>query len=276
MPASPARRLTVTVGDEANADTRFDWTWEVKEARGPVLVVDDSGPFSDQFYYAAMDSIFGARPADPEWPHDWSVYDVSGGLPDRLWVLRETFRQFDVVLWYTGGGMSLRLLGAVTPLTDYLAPGGVNPPPAGRLLLCSRAVTGAYTNLPQGFVNNMLGINTTSAPANAFSVPVGKKAVNNQRPALPDITSVETFPQTQEGVGVTPRTGAQAIYKMEYHTYDTRPPYEPFVCVRRPLSASDPLARSVVLTIQLEYFDRAEAIAALRALLTTELGVAAP
>lgn len=262
LPPGPARTLFVSVTDEARADARFHWTWEVKEARGPVLLCDDSGPFTDQFYYAAMDSLFG--------PGQWSLYDLTGKLPDRLWVLRDTFRQFAAVLWYTGGSASLKLRAAVPPLSEYLLP--PEGQTAGKLLLVSKNVTGAYGNLPPGFVTNVLGIATTSAPANVFSIPAGKQALA-LRPGLPAVTSAVGFGQA---IGMTALTGSESIYQLEYYRYDTRPPYEPIVGVRRPGAAGGQPARSVVISAQLEYFVAAEARAALAALLAGELGVPLP
>lgn len=285
VPPAAARTLTVSVLDEARADARLRHTWKVLAARGDVLVVADGGPNPyTAFYRDALDAIFG--------PDGWSLYNVSSplgsdpaypeltrpGLPDKPWVLRDTFREFPVVLWFTGGAASLNLKwaasagGANTALGDYLSPPepGMEP---GRLLLVSKSSAGATYNLPPGFVTNVLGISTTAAPASDINVPIGRQALG-QRPALPSFASSDGF--NRQALGVQPRTGTEVIYKLEYYQYDRRPPYEPVVGVRRPAAAQSPLASVVLLSVQLESFNTVQATAALRAVLANELGVAVP
>jgi hypothetical protein len=261
---SPVRTLTVAVSDEARAEARLDWTWEVREARGPVLLVADGSPFLDELYYAAMDSFFG--------PGQWSVYSMRNGLPDAGWVLLETFRQFEAVWWYTGSSGSQNLVDAVNPLRDYL---NASPPvPRGRLLLVSRAVTGAYSDLPYGFIQTVLGVSPTASPPNIFYVPAGNVA-EGQQAWLPDLASAYNYAGT---IGLQTLTGTEPLYRLEYcrTCYDTRPPYDPVIAVRRPERSVDPQATVVVISTQLEYYDRAQTLAALRALLTAELGVSLP
>lgn len=288
MPPAARRTLTVAVRDEARAEARQRHSWKVLEARGPVLLVADSGPSTYTGFYApAMNALFGAD--------GWSLYNVSSplgddperpelsepGLPDQPWVLRDTFRQFPVVLWFTGGAASLNLKwavtagGANTALGDYLVPPEPEIAP-GRFLLVSKSATGSVaTNvLPPGFVTNVLGISTTAAPASAVNVPIGRQALG-QRVTLPAFASNDSF--NRQALGVVPRTGTETIYKLEYYQYDLRPPYEPIVGVRRPaLSPTTPLASVVLLSLQLESFDPAQATAALGAVLRHELGVAVP
>ncbi len=261
---SPTRNLTVAVRDSARAETRLEWTWEVREARGPVLLVADGSPYLDDLYYAAMDSFFG--------PGQWSVYSMRHGLPDAGWVLLETFRQFEMVWWYTGSGGSQNLVDAVTPVRNYLNP---SPPvPRGRLLLVSRAVTGAYSDLPYGFIQSVLGVSPTAAPPNVFYVPAGNVAEGLQA-WLPDLASAYNYAGT---IGLQALTGTEPLYRLEYcrTCYDTREPFDPVIAVRRPERSVEPRADVVVVSTQLEYYDRPQTLAALRALLTAELGVTLP
>lgn len=260
---APQRTLTVQISDEAHAEARFRHAWEVKEARGPLLVVDDAGPSADLFYYPAMDELLGAG--------QWSVYDMTYGLPDRLWVLRETFRQFPAVLWYTSSGSSNNLKNSAAIIGEYLQPpeAGVTP---GRMLLVSKPVAGSTSNLPSGFITGVLGISTTPAPAVEFNVPIGRKALGQG--GLPNLTSTDGF--NRQALGVQPRTGTETLFKMEYYQYDRRPPYEPIVGVRVPASNVQAYARIVTLSLQLESFNAAESREVLRRLLLEDLGVTLP
>jgi len=289
-PPAAARRLTVLVRDEARSETPFHWTWKVLEARGPVLLVADAGPGTfNTFYRPVMDALFGAE--------QWSLYNLGSplveralagaspelfyvGLPDKSWVLLESLRQFPVVLWYTGGGSSLNLKGSVDPLTRYLVPPpdpatGLPEAPAGRLMLVSKALVGAYANLPPDFVKSMLGVNTVAAPPSDFLVPAGKRALG-QRVTLPAFTAISTT--NRQAIGVQPLTGTEALYRLESFQYspDGRPPYDPIVATRKPPAAQASLATALVLSLQLEYFDQAQVTLALRALLRNELGVTLP
>ncbi len=282
-PPAARRTLTVSVKDEAQADTRFHWTWDVLEARGPVLLVADSGPNSYvACYRPMMDAIFG--------PDGWSLYNLgsplstdpndppqlrNAGLPDRQWVLLETLRQFPVVLWYTGGSGSINLKNSVNAVTQYLIPSEPGKTP-GHLLLVSKAVAGSMGNLPQGFLNNVLGIKSTPAPPAVFNVPVGKRAMGQRAGGiLPNFSSNDQY--NQQALGIQTQSAAsEVIYKLEYYQYNVRPPYEPVVGVRVPTYATAPAARSVVLSLQLEGFNLDETTAALRAVLQNELGVTVP
>ncbi len=260
------RTLTILVSDEAHATTRFTWTWEVKPAVGPVLLVDDfPGNFDRDFYYSALDSVLG--------PGQWSLYDLNDGLPDRLWVLTETFRQFPAVFWYTAATTSQKLAAATDPLTAYLDPAEPGVPP-GRLLLVSAGVIGGSQQLPPGFVTGVLGIGRTPTQPQ-FAIPQDKSAVA-QRPGLPDLHFTNSL---SRGVGLQPQAGSEVLYQMEYYMFwspTRRPPYEPVVAVRRPDAATSPRASAVTLALQLEYVQEADRIAALRALLGDELGVPLP
>ena len=58
--------------------------------------------------------------------------------------------------------------------------------------------------------------------------------------------------------------------------YDLRGPYDPVVAVRRPERSVSPLASVVTISLQLETFVHEHGHAALRAILTEELGVELP
>ncbi len=289
-PPAAARTLTISVRDEAHSEARLNWTWKVLEARGPVLLVADAGPSTfTAFYRPVMDALLGAG--------QWSLYNVGSplvdrslsgvspelyyvGLPDRPWVLLESLRQFPVVLWYTGGGSSLNLKNSVEPLKSYLTPPpnpatGLPEAPAGRLVLVSKSIIGVSSNLPADFVKSVLGVSTVAAPPADFVVPIGKQALG-QRVTLPPFTAISST--NRQAIGVKLLTGTEALYKLEYYQYspDGRPPYDPIVVTRKPPAATAPLASVLVMSLQLEYFDQAQVVLALRALLLNELGVMLP
>jgi hypothetical protein len=263
--AAVERTLTVAVSDEALAETRFPWSWQVREALSPVLLVMDAAPFIDELYIALMDSVFGVD--------QWSRYEMLYfGLPDEEWVLLETFRQFSAVLWYTGSLASQTFETSTNLVSEYLYPPEPEVDP-GRLLFISKDAAGAYSNLPYAFIQSILGVSPTADPPNVFYIPTDKQALGQQA-WLPDITTPNGYAAT---VGVTPLNGTEILYQLEYcRCYDVRPSFEPIVGVRRPERTTDPLARVVVMTTQLEYFVREEAIAALRAILSEEMGVTTP
>lgn len=266
IPPSPQRTLTISVTDEARADTRFHWDWEVRPAVGPALVMTDAGPFTDEFYFPLLDNFFGAG--------QWSRYEINTvGVPDQLWVLTETFRQFEVVIWYTGGSPSQNLGASTAALREYLVPTAPGAVP-GKLLLLSQKIVGSSTNLPTQFIQQVLGLSPTAAPANYFFIPAGNQALGLQ-PHLPAITSTAAV---TGGTGVQLLAGTEALYQMEYcrTCYGNRPPFDPFVGYRRPERSVAPSANVVGLTVQLEYCAVAEASAALQALLAEELGVVSP
>jgi len=264
--APGTRTLTVRVSDEADAEARFQWTWESLPLLSPVLLVDDFGGDLDvPVYHASMDSVFGAG--------NWSLLDMPAGgdrLMDRLWVLTETLRQFDAVFWYTAYSASANLKKAIPSLTEYLDP--TDGAAAGRLLLATKNVVGASSNLPPGFVQSRLGIRSLPAPATEFAIPADKTAFA-LAPNLPDLHPTNSFGRA---VGIQAMAGADTLYQMEYSRYSTRPPYEPLVGMRWPGAATAPVASAVTLSLQLDYLNRAELAVMLRAILGDELGVSLP
>ena len=264
--ANPGTRtLTVAVSDEADAVTKFDWTWESLPVLGDVLVLDDvTGDYDVPVQQAAMDSIFG--------PGNWSRYDLEAGLPDRLWVLTETLRQFPAAFWYTGSSPSYNLRDAVPILTDYLAPteSGVE---AGRLLLACKTVVGSTTiRLSSVFVQETLGISQVAAPATMFVIPIDKKAL----PLIPSLPELRPMSAYGTAIGLMPVNGSEAIYQLEYHRYTPRPPFEPYVGVRMPASATGETARAVTISCQLEFMMLEDVVSALRGIFSDEMGVDLP
>ncbi len=264
LSGDPVETLTVSVMDEALADTRFHWTWQVREPLGPVLLVADASTDTNDLYHTFMNMTFG--------PGLWSAYEiVTAHMPDRAWVLTETFRQFDVVLWYTGSGTSQNLLDANGAIRQYL-----DPPPGegepGQLLLISPKATGAETNLPFAFIQEILGVSPTAAPANLFYVPQGRQALGLQ-PHLPAITAANNF---GAGTGLQPLDGTETIFQMEYcrTCYGGREPFDPYIAVRRP--ARPDTASVVLITLLLDNFVWDEVYPALQAVLTEEMGVTLP
>jgi hypothetical protein len=265
VPAAPNRHLIVLVQDEAHAEARFDYRWSVRQARGPILLVSDASPFIDELYVGLMDSLYGQG--------QWSRYETTYGLPDADWVLLDTFREFDAVIWYTGGGTSRSLRDAAAILRSYVQPEEPDIP-AGRLLLVSRNATGAYTNLSAGFIQSFLGVSPTAAPANLFYVPAGRQALA-QVDYLPDLTCESAV---AGGTGLTPLAGTGVLYRMEEcrTCYGGRQPFDPIVGVRRPDRQTDPLASVALITVQLEYFSRPLARAALAEILSEDMGLEVP
>jgi len=266
--SSSDRALTVSITDEAAAETRFVHQWNVREAKSPVLVVADGVPFIDEFYFAAMDTLFGIG--------EWSRWELLyRGLPDEDWIFLETLRQFPVVLWYTGPLASPNLVKSRENLSQYLRPDSVGIDP-GQLLLMNKNVIGVYGNLPKTFVEGYLGVSDTPDPPLPFYIPDDKQALGLQ-PWLPAFTTSGGYGHC---VGLQPMTFAESLYQLEYcfrcYEVSTDPNNEPFVAVRTPTRATDPIAKTVVVSMQLEYFERQEAITALIALLTQEMGVTAP
>jgi hypothetical protein len=261
------RRLTVLIGDEADATTRFEWDWEVRAPLSDVLLVDDFiGNIDRTFYYAAMDSIFG--------PDNWSLYELSNGLPDRLWVFKETLGQFPCVFWYTGASTSTALNQAADIVAEYLYPPAGSTATSGKLLLVARSLVGGNPLLSPNFVMNTLGVQRTATQP-GFSIPA-TKVCYGIRPGLPTLGFVNGF---STAVGIAAMAGAEPVYQMEYNMFwspSRRPPYEPFVGVRKPSAAVSQYATSVALTLQLEYTQPAASTEAIRVLLRDELGVELP
>jgi hypothetical protein len=270
LPPGP-RTLTVAVSDEAAAETRLTLSWEVRAPRGPLLVVpDNSGTATRAFYRGFLADRYGTD--------GWDEYDFWFGLPDDPWVLLESMRQYQAVLWFDGGGVStiFRSLARRNGVIEqYITPvDGAEP---GRFFLISRNLTGgAYADLNY-FRQNVLGVNPTGNPPTALipvQAAVGVQAIGSQ-PWLPPMTLVDRLGR---GIGLNPLAGSEALYQFEecVRCFGNRPPWDPIIGLRRPERATSAHARVVGLSFQLEAMDQDEAWNVLAAILEHELGVDVP
>lgn len=269
-PVGLATTLTVAVNDEADADTRFHFNWEVREPSGPVLYIpDNSGPQTKAFYRDFLAIEYG--------PGGWDEYSFWFGYPDHSFVLVESMRKFQAVIWADGGSTSPRLESAAETggaLSQYLFPLSGQTP--GRLLLISKGVVGTASALPHPFLKGVLGISPSPLPVAPITTVVGKQALGQQA-FLPPLTSTTSFGQAVGlGLPIEDISKAEPIYQMEYclRCYGTRPPYDPIVGMRFPDRTTSALASSVTLSFQPEYFNSDEVMAGLSAILALELGVA--
>lgn len=264
------RTLTVSVQDEAGGDPRFQYSWDVREPRSSVLYVpDNSSSLGLGLYRGVMDDLYGEG--------NWDEYRFVFGFPDRAFVLLESMRKFEAVLWTDGGSTSDVAQAATVrdgALWQYVEPADDSVP--GRLMMISRMVCAGGTAGPSGvFIGNILGINaTTSAPVDQINSFSGHAALPQGGGAyLPSMTGNNNF---GSGRGMNPLAGTEELYRMEncIRCYGTaRPPFDPLVGVRRPERSTDPLASVVVFSVQLEYFDHGEVTDALTQILTDEMGV---
>ncbi len=270
-----ARTLFVKVGDEADAVTTFTWEWDVLPVLSPVLLVDDfGGSYDTASYYAAMDTIFGLG--------QWSLYNLESGSTDRRWVFAETLRQFECVFWYTGSSPSATLAQTASHVLDYLQPVDPEQTP-GKLLLASKSLIGGGGLVPPGFIQTGLGVNTTPSPP-SFFIPISKtvrkydhEAWTWDDPDNPwDIVALRPTASVGGSVGLLPMAWGEPVYRLEYHRYNPRPPYEPLVGIRTPVRAESAVASAVTLTLQLEYMRMDDVVRELRYLLGEELGVELP
>jgi hypothetical protein len=265
------RTLTVSVSDEAAAETRFTYSWEVRPPRGRVLLVPDNyGSLVNNLYRPFLDEFLG--------PDGYDVYDFWYGYPDNPAVLLASLRQFEVVLWLGGGSTSSILARAAMRdgvLEQYLAP--VDGSEAGRMMIVSRALTGGGSTLPNYFRQTILGVGVSASPPNEL-VPEASAvgAVASGSVAwLPDLT-LES--RSARGVGLTLQNGTDVLYRFDPCTrcFGNRPPWDPIIAFRRPARAQSTLARIVGFSFDLEYMERTATLAALEAIMTQELGVTPP
>jgi hypothetical protein len=263
---STNKTLTVSVGDEAFADTRFSYSWEVREPQSNILYVKD-GPYR-AVYHNFMDGIYGEG--------QWDSYDFWFGYPDSDFTFLETMRMFELVLWTDGGSTSDVMRAASDrdgALQELVLPtDGAEP---GKFMLISKAISGSGSMLSPAFIQTVLGISPTGAPESPLSMVVDKQALGLQG-HLPAMTTTSAI---GGGMGVVLRTGTEAIYQMEecVRCYTSRrPPWDPLVGTRWPERTTDPDATVVVIGLQLEYFDEAEVHAALQVIVNTEFGVVTP
>lgn len=267
VPAGPAV-LTVSVVDEAAADTRFTYSWEVRQPRSNILYVrDNTSGIGRTLYESLMDSRFGAG--------NWDTYNFWIGFPDNPFVLLASMREFEAVLWTGGDGISdvLRTASARDgALESYVNPVDGSVP--GKLLMVSKVLTGSQTRLSATFIQNVIGVSPTGDPAPALDMIAGRQALG-QVSALPAITSITS---AGKGIGLRILPDTEILYRMEFcrSCYNRRPPYDPVMAVRRPARDIAPWAAAVGFSMQLEYFDNTEVMAALNAVFDSELGVLSP
>ena len=251
------RTLTVIVADEADARPRFTWSWDVLPKIGDVLLVDDfAGDHDLTSFHAAMDSIF---------PAGWSLYDMEGGLPDRSWVLLETFREFKAVFWYSGSAVSENMGRSVDMLVEYLDP--TDPAAAeGRLLLASKEIVGNKDVIPPWFQQYHLGINPNTS-GKLLYMDRGK-TIEDPRRRLPDMRTPSGASDPQCAFRVLKaKYPGKVIYEI-----DDRVNRDPAVGIM--VQASDPSrAKVVTLCLQMENLQMPTMIDGLRAIFTLELGV---
>jgi hypothetical protein len=215
--AAGERTLTVSVGDEADAETRFTYPWTVRAPEGEVLFIPDSTPpVTRQFHADFADGYFGVD--------GWGTLEFWIGFPDDPRVLLETLRLFSAVVWFDGGGTSQVFEEAADrdgPLQNYVdPPDGAAP---GRLLVISAAVCGGASGLPNPFIQQVLGISPTGSPQSALEFQPGHTALGLQ-PHLPTMTAASTLAW---GIGMNPLSGTEALYQMEscQRCYTNRPPW---------------------------------------------------
>lgn len=263
------RTLQVRVRDEAAGEALFTYTWEVRPVHGPVLYIyDNTSTMGRAFYRGFLDEHYGVG--------GWDLYDFWFGFPDRPWVLLETMRLFDAVIWTDGGSNSNVLVSAAARdgvLQQYVE--GAEGAEPGRFMLITKAVAGGASRLPAVFVQSVLGISPTPAPPTEFGNIAGRQALG-EYPGLPAMTAVGG---TVVGLGIVPLDGAEALYRMEYcescygDPRRPRPPFDPVVGVRNPDRAQAAQADVITISLLLDQFDPDEVKAALSVLLDDELGV---
>ena len=272
-PVGPSTTLTVSVGDEALADTRFQYSWEVREPAGPIIYVGNgAGPLTKNFYRGFLEDQFGEG--------NYAEYNFWFGYPDDNFVLLQSLRRFQAVLWAGGGSVTPELAaaaGAEGVIAQYVQPQDDSTP--GHFLLVARGVIGVGSNLAHPFLKTVLGISPTASPVSPLTMQAGRQALGLQ-PGLPAVTAANS---TSGGMGLLPFDNpdvpdGESLYRMEECSgcYSRRPPYDPVVAVRYPDRATQTNASTVTIALQLEYFDQAEAYAALAAVLAEEMGVSAP
>lgn len=268
------RTLRVSVRDEALSDANFSYTWEVRAPKGPVLFIGDGmSPDSRAFFEGILDARFGAD--------GWDQYNFWFGAPDIPSVLLETFRKFPVVFWTDGGSGSLSLRTASAPggvLQQYMSPTDGSAP--GRFLFVSRGFVGQTNGLTVAFLQSVVGVSPTPAPATPLRYPVDK-LVLHQSGTLADMMTAKTVTSGGQGLVRLATADNEILYKFESCTCygDPRrplPPYDPVVGIRVPSRATSSQARMVGLSLQLDNFNPAHVADVLHGILTTELGVVTP
>ena len=258
----------------------FQYTWEVRAPKGPVLFIPDAlATRTKDFYKDYLDSRYGES--------NWDTYSFWKGFPDEEFTLLESLRKFEVVLWTDTGTASNNSREASAGggvLEQYLYPLDDSEPK--KILLVSRILTGSRTGLSNPFRENILGINIKGSPEAALAMPAGPQALGLLS-YLPVMTAVRQ--STEGGVGLQLFAGSDGnffsefLYQMEEcgecYGSDRRPaiPPDPFVAVRSPIRTADTRFADIVgISLQLDDFDPVEVYPALDAILEFDLGVNTP
>ena len=270
--AQPGERtLNVVIEDEADSSFHFTWTWDVRPVVGSVLMIDDfASDYDVPTYHRLMDDTFGEG--------NWAKYTLEDGLPDRLWVLKETLQQFDCVFWYTGSSVSNSLITMADQLADYLFPAdGVTTP--GRMLLVSKSVIGGSNQIPSSLVQNSLGVvNQPTTPPFYFpqTKVVFRYTDDGDDSNDTSVTSFRMLNNRCGSIGLNPRSDAEAIYQAERRTLNSMPQARPYVGVRFPNRTLAPVATSVTIALQWENIRYDDVLASFQYILADELGVTLP
>lgn len=277
--------LYVRVFDEAGSSAVFEYEWQVFEVRGSVLLIDDNLTqlARDAFYRDALAAHLG---------DEFSVWDISPGLPARAEDLWLTLSQFSTLVWYTSSSASENLREAQAVLQRYITE-DIDPATVGvqwgHLLLENQSLVGTASNLSSNFRTNVLGISATTDPRNSLERydiarnTIGSLQINAQDASIPDLESVGLNYFGDAGIyfglsGMLPQGDAAALWRFESHKWGgaadptCRLGCEPIVAIRKP--ANEP-PRVISLGFQLDYANSlGNAIEAVGDLLTL-LGVEA-
>lgn len=275
--AGNPRHLTISLVDEAYADTRFVYDWTIRAPKGEpgsrVLFVQE-GAGVPEVFRDVLDETYGVD--------GWDVYRFWAQFPDKPLTLIETFRQFDLVIWGNNGNASPNFLDATDKemaILDRYVKGSVTSGPR-KLFVFSPTLSGDASTLAPAFQLGVLGITSEGNPRSALLIPTGKQA-QGLMPHLADMTA-ETIYGGLKAAGLAPLSGvAEAIYRMEdcARCYGGRAPADPIVGVRKPMRSSGLAAQVVCLGFTPDYFydpdgpTAGETILALRAILEQELEV---
>lgn len=276
------RTLTLALVDEAEAETRFTYEWEVREPAGAegarVLFVQEGASVPDLFAMA-MDDAYGEG--------GWNVYRFWAQFPDDPNTLVRTLGKFDLVIWGNSGGASPNLKDATRKrslLNNQSILGAyvnINSPDGGRLLMYSPSLVGYSSEIEAAFILNVLGLIAVGGDVVPLSIPEGKLLLGDQA-HLGTMISQYVYPKLSAIQLAANGTACEAIYRMEAcrGCYgDRNSPESPVMGMRRPLRSADPHARVVSMGFTPEEFfdvDNAgtySAIDALSGLMTVEMGV---
>jgi len=262
------RTMTVSITDEGGSDSRFTYTWDVRAPRSNILYIkDNSSSIGRGCYTEFMDGRFGAG--------NWDTYDFWMGYPDRHTTLTAVMREYDAVLW-TDGGVTSDILAKASErggaLEGYVL--GTDTEPAGKLMIISSVLAGSTSRIGSNFRVQALGLDFRGDPVSALTMQAGKQALSE----VDGLSPLTSEASSAKGIGLTVLETAEILYRMEecQRCYNSRPPFDPVVGVRKPLRTEAAVAHTVSISTQLEFFNRAEVLAALNFLFDVELGVATP